>query len=77
MDRGDDDPNPLHQQIASAIKAVVDAGAPCATSSMATAIFRRPCFTRQSGMILLAEEERLGLYGREVLIGAWRHAVHR
>ncbi len=26
---GDDDPNPLHQQIASAIKAVVDAGVPC------------------------------------------------
>ncbi len=25
---GDDDPNPLHQQIASAIKAVVDAGVP-------------------------------------------------
>lgn len=35
---GDDDPNPLHQQIASAIKAVV--GPACrATSSMATAIF--------------------------------------
>jgi hypothetical protein len=26
---GDDDPNPLHQQIAAAIKAVVDAGVPC------------------------------------------------
>lgn len=65
---GDDDPNPLHQQIASAIKAVVDAGVPCYFIHGNRDFLVGQRFARQSGMILLAEEERLNLYGREVLI---------
>ena len=65
---GDDDPNPLHQQIASAIKAVVDAGVPCYFIHGNRDFLVGLRFARQSGMILLAEEERLDLYGREVLI---------
>lgn len=64
---GDDDPNPLHQQIASAIKAVVDAGVPCYFIHGNRDFLVGQRFARQSGMILLAEEERLDLYGREVL----------
>ncbi|MEQ0030591.1 UDP-2,3-diacylglucosamine diphosphatase [Klebsiella sp. GG_Kp152] len=65
---GDDDPNPLHQQIASAIKAVVDAGVPCYFIHGNRDFLIGQRFARQSGMLLLAEEERLDLYGREVLI---------
>lgn len=65
---GDDDPNPLHQQIASAIKAVVEAGVPCYFIHGNRDFLVGQRFARQSGMILLAEEERLDLYGREVLI---------
>ena len=65
---GDDDPNPLHQQIAAAIKAVVDAGVPCYFIHGNRDFLVGQRFARQSGMILLAEEERLDLYGREVLI---------
>lgn len=65
---GDDDPNPLHQQIATAIKAVVDAGVPCYFIHGNRDFLVGQRFARQSGMILLAEEERLDLYGREVLI---------
>jgi UDP-2,3-diacylglucosamine hydrolase len=35
---GDDDPNPLHRQIASALKALAESGVPCYFST-ATAIF--------------------------------------
>ena len=65
---GDDDPNPLHQQIASAIKAVVDAGVPFYFIHGNRDFLVGQRFARQSGMLLLAEEERLDLYGREVLI---------
>ncbi|HBS5951939.1 TPA: UDP-2,3-diacylglucosamine diphosphatase [Klebsiella variicola] len=65
---GDDDPKPLHQQIASAIKAVVDAGVPCYFIHGNRDFLVGQRFARQSGMLLLAEEERLDLYGREVLI---------
>jgi UDP-2,3-diacylglucosamine diphosphatase len=53
---GDDDPNPLHQQIASAIKALVDSGVP-ATSSGNRDFLVGQRFARESGMILLPEEE--------------------
>ena len=65
---GDDDPNPLHQQIATAIKAVVDAGVPCYFIHGNRDFLVGQRFARQSGMLLLTEEERLDLYGREVLI---------
>ena len=56
---GDDDPNPLHQQIASAIKAVVDAGVPCYFTHGNRDFLVGQRFARQSGMILLAEEEAI------------------
>ena len=65
---GDDDPDPLHREIASAIKALVDSGVPCYFIHGNRDFLVGQRFARQSGMLLLAEEERLDLYGREVLI---------
>jgi UDP-2,3-diacylglucosamine hydrolase len=53
---GDDDPNPLHQQIASAIKAVVDAGVPCYFIHGNRDFLVGQRFARQSGMILLPKK---------------------
>ncbi|MEX3018984.1 UDP-2,3-diacylglucosamine diphosphatase [Kluyvera sp. STS39-E] len=65
---GDDDPNPLHREIASAIKSLVDSGVPCyfIHGNRDFLIGRR--FARDSGMQLLSEEKVLNLYGRRVLI---------
>ncbi|HDS9360597.1 TPA: UDP-2,3-diacylglucosamine diphosphatase [Enterobacter chengduensis] len=65
---GDDDPNPLHRDMAAAIKALVDSGVPCyfIHGNRDFLIGRR--FARESGMTLLPEEQVLDLYGRQVLI---------
>ncbi|HIE5389598.1 TPA: UDP-2,3-diacylglucosamine diphosphatase [Enterobacter cancerogenus] len=65
---GDDDPNPLHREMAAAIKALVDSGVPCyfIHGNRDFLIGRR--FARESGMTLLPEEQVLDLYGRKVLI---------
>ncbi|MEZ6875713.1 UDP-2,3-diacylglucosamine diphosphatase [Enterobacter sp. KBR-315C3_2022] len=65
---GDDDPNPLHRDMAAAIKALVDSGVPCyfIHGNRDFLIGRR--FARESGMTLLPEEQVLDLYGRKVLI---------
>ena len=65
---GDDDPVPLHQQIASEIKALVDSGTPCYFIHGNRDFLLGGRFARESGMQLLAEEEVLDLYGRRVLI---------
>lgn len=65
---GDDDPNPLHQQIAHAIKALVDSGVPCYFIHGNRDFLLGKRFARESGMTLLPEEQRLELYGRPVLI---------
>lgn len=65
---GDDDPVPLHREIAAAIKSLVDAGVPCYFIHGNRDFLLGKRFARESGMILLAEEKVLDLYGRKVLI---------
>ncbi|HCU0294614.1 TPA: UDP-2,3-diacylglucosamine diphosphatase [Citrobacter sedlakii] len=65
---GDDDPLPLHRQIAAAIKAVVDAGVPCFFIHGNRDFLLGKRFARESGIILLPQEKVLTLYGRRILI---------
>ncbi|MFN1130389.1 UDP-2,3-diacylglucosamine diphosphatase [Lelliottia nimipressuralis] len=65
---GDDDPNPLHREIAAAIKALVDSGIPCFFIHGNRDFLIGKRFARESGMTLLPEEQVLDLYGRQVLI---------
>lgn len=65
---GDDDPNPLHANIASAIKALVDSGVPCYFIHGNRDFLVGKRFAHQSGMILLPEEQVLTLYGKRILI---------
>ncbi|SQC91769.1 UDP-2,3-diacylglucosamine hydrolase [Cedecea neteri] len=65
---GDDDPEPLHQQIATAIKALVDSGVPCYFIHGNRDFLLGKRFAKASGMALLPEEKLLDLYGRKVLI---------
>ncbi len=61
---GDDDPNPLHRQMAAAIKAVSDSGVPCYFIHGNRDFLLGKRFARESGMTLLPEEKVLELYGR-------------
>lgn len=65
---GDDDPNPLHTQIADAIHALVNSGVPCYFIHGNRDFLIGQRFARQSGMILLPEEQVLTLYGKRILI---------
>ncbi|MEG1419101.1 MAG: UDP-2,3-diacylglucosamine diphosphatase [Citrobacter sp.] len=65
---GDDDPNPLHHEIATAIKTLADAGIPCYFIHGNRDFLLGKRFARESGMTLLPEEKVLDLYGRKVLI---------
>lgn len=65
---GDDDPNPLHREIACAIKSLVDSGVPCYFIHGNRDFLIGKRFARESGMLLLPEEKVLDLYGRRVLI---------
>ncbi|MDX6018836.1 UDP-2,3-diacylglucosamine diphosphatase [Scandinavium sp. V105_16] len=65
---GDDDPQPLHQQIAREINALVASGVPCYFIHGNRDFLLGKRFARESGMTLLPEEQRLELYGRPVLI---------
>lgn len=65
---GDDDPQPLHQQIAHEIRALVESGVPCYFIHGNRDFLLGKRFARESGMLLLPEEQRLELYGRPVLI---------
>ncbi|WP_086871199.1 UDP-2,3-diacylglucosamine diphosphatase [Kosakonia pseudosacchari] len=65
---GDDDPNPLHQQIAHAIKALVDSGVPCYFIHGNRDFLLGQRFAQACGMKLLPQEQVLNLYGRNVLI---------
>ncbi|MGS9097434.1 UDP-2,3-diacylglucosamine diphosphatase, partial [Salmonella enterica subsp. enterica serovar Infantis] len=64
---GDDDPNPLHRDIAAAIKAVVNVGDPCFFIHGNRDFLIGKRFARESGMILLPPDNVLDLYGRNVL----------
>ncbi|EPA0113879.1 UDP-2,3-diacylglucosamine diphosphatase [Enterobacter ludwigii] len=65
---GDDDPNPLHREMAAAIKALVDSGVPCFFIHGNRDFLLGKRYARESGMTLLPEEHVLDLYGRKVLI---------
>nr|WP_244848728.1 UDP-2,3-diacylglucosamine diphosphatase [Citrobacter sp. FP75] len=65
---GDDDPNPLHHEIATAIKALADSGVPCFFIHGNRDFLLGKRFARKSGMTLLPQEKVLDLYGRKVLI---------
>jgi UDP-2,3-diacylglucosamine hydrolase len=65
---GDDDPNPLHHEMAAAIKALVDSGVPCYFIHGNRDFLIGQRYARESGMTLLPEEQVLNLYGRNILI---------
>ena len=65
---GDDDPEPLHQDIARAIRQVVDSGVPCYFIHGNRDFLLGHRFAHLSGMQLLPEEQCLELYGRRVVI---------
>lgn len=65
---GDDDPNPLHQRVAAAIRALVDSGVACYFIHGNRDFLLGKRFARESGMQLLPQEKVLNLYGRNVLI---------
>ncbi|NIG76104.1 UDP-2,3-diacylglucosamine diphosphatase [Klebsiella sp. Ap-873] len=65
---GDDAPEPLYQQIAAAIKAVVDAGIPCYFIHGNRDFLLGKRYAKASGMTLLPEEKLLDVYGRKILI---------
>ncbi|EGQ5280214.1 UDP-2,3-diacylglucosamine diphosphatase [Enterobacter hormaechei] len=65
---GDDDPNPLHRDMAAAIKALVDSGVPCYFIHGNRDFLIGKRYARESGMTLLPEEQVLDLYGRNILI---------
>ena len=65
---GDDDPNPLHREMAAAIRALVDSGVPCYFIHGNRDFLIGKRYARESGMTLLPEEQVLDLYGRKVLI---------
>ena len=65
---GDDDPNPLHREMATAIKALTDSGVPCFFIHGNRDFLIGKRFARESGMTLLPQEKVLNLYGRNVLI---------
>lgn len=65
---GDDDPNPLHRDVAAAIHSLVKAGVPCYFLHGNRDFLIGKGFARESGMTLLPEEKVLDLYGRQVLI---------
>ncbi|KZR30439.1 UDP-2,3-diacylglucosamine diphosphatase [Enterobacter genomosp. S] len=65
---GDDDPNPLHREMAAAIHALVDSGVPCYFIHGNRDFLIGQRYARESGMTLLPEEQVLDLYGRKVLI---------
>jgi len=65
---GDDDPNPLHREMAAAIKVLVDSGVPCFFVHGNRDFLLGKRYARDCGMTLLAEETVLDLYGRNILI---------
>ncbi|MBP2170215.1 UDP-2,3-diacylglucosamine hydrolase [Erwinia toletana] len=65
---GDDDPQPLHAEIAAALLAVKQHGVPCYFIHGNRDFLLGHRFARASGITLLPEEKVLDLYGKRVLI---------
>lgn len=65
---GDDDPEPLHGEIAAALNTLQRAGVPCYFIHGNRDFLLGQRFAKASGMILLPEEQVIELYGRRILI---------
>ncbi|KMW73886.1 UDP-2,3-diacylglucosamine hydrolase [Photorhabdus luminescens subsp. luminescens] len=65
---GDDDDNPLHHEIASALKTVQQQGVTCYFIHGNRDFLLGSRFAKESGIILLPQEKVLELYGKRVLI---------
>jgi UDP-2,3-diacylglucosamine hydrolase len=65
---GDDDPEPLHAEIAAALKALQQAGIPCYFIHGNRDFLLGERFAQASGMTLLPEQQVIDLYGRRILI---------
>ncbi|WON76137.1 UDP-2,3-diacylglucosamine diphosphatase [Serratia sp. UGAL515B_01] len=65
---GDDDPAPLHSEIATALKALQNAGVPCYFIHGNRDFLLGKRFAALSGMTLLPEAQVIELYGRKILI---------
>lgn len=65
---GDDDPEPLYNEIAAALKALQQAGVPCYFIHGNRDFLLGERFASASGMQLLPEETVLELYGRHILL---------
>ncbi|VYT81676.1 UDP-2,3-diacylglucosamine diphosphatase [Metakosakonia massiliensis] len=65
---GDDDPTPLHHEVAAALRALTESGVSCYFIHGNRDFLLGKRFARESGMQLLPEEKVLNLYGRNVLI---------
>ncbi len=65
---GDDDNNPLHREIASALKTVQQQGVTCYFIHGNRDFLLGSHFAKESGVILLPQEKVLELYGKRVLI---------
>lgn len=65
---GDDDPDPLHAEIASALKALQQQGVPCYFIHGNRDFLIGKRFAAASGMTLLPEEQVPELYGKRILI---------
>jgi UDP-2,3-diacylglucosamine hydrolase len=65
---GDDAPEPLHHEIAAALRALSDGGVPCYFIHGNRDFLLGKRFARESGMQLLAQEHVVDIEGRRVLI---------
>ncbi|XBS70867.1 UDP-2,3-diacylglucosamine diphosphatase [Acerihabitans sp. KWT182] len=65
---GDDDPAPLHREVAAALRTLHDRGIPCFFIHGNRDFLLGLRFAAACGMTLLPQERRLELYGRRILI---------
>ncbi|AWK13406.1 UDP-2,3-diacylglucosamine diphosphatase [Candidatus Fukatsuia symbiotica] len=65
---GDDDPNPLYRQVASALGSLQQQGIPCYFIHGNRDFLLGKDFAKESGMTLLAQEKVVTLYGRKILL---------
>ncbi|WP_159566472.1 UDP-2,3-diacylglucosamine diphosphatase [Budvicia diplopodorum] len=65
---GDDDPNPLHAQVAQALAELHQHHVPCYFIHGNRDFLISHCFAEQSKMILLPEEQVIDVYGEKTLI---------
>lgn len=65
---GDDDPQPLHREIASTLHDLTNSGVPCYFIHGNRDFLIGKRFAQECGMTLLPQEKRLSLYGHPILI---------